>query len=91
MSSQRRGLSAIPSRVALQGDVYIYLHKKLDENFEVIAGLERRVEELESENEGLRESAKKQLSEVSQSADYRISLLEREKAQLRQVLGVWLV
>ena len=58
-----------------QADVYVYLHKKLDENFVVIAGLEEKLDALEEENERLRSGHHKELEAARSDADAKIHAL----------------
>ena len=41
-----------------EADVHFYLHKRLDDNYDVIAGLERRIVELETDLERTEREAK---------------------------------
>ncbi len=76
-----------PSRLPpLQSDVYVYLHKKLDENFDVIADLEEKLEQMEEDNEKLRASSRKELDAARDAAEVRVSTLVSEITSLKDEL-----
>lgn len=61
---------------AEQADVYIYLHKKLDDNFDVIAGLEDRIQELTTDAERRETVSARELEGTKTSADKTIAMLQ---------------
>lgn len=50
-----------------QADVYVYLHKKLDENYNYIASLEDKLEDLEEENESLKSLAQREIDAAAKA------------------------
>ncbi len=69
-----------------QADVYVYLHKKLDENFVVIASLEEKVDALENENERLRSEHSSTLEAATSESDARIRALTAQVDSLSDEL-----
>lgn len=69
-----------------QADVYVYLHKKLDENFAVIASLEEKLESLEDENERLQKLARKEIAAAAAENEAKISDMQRENERLQSDL-----
>ncbi len=69
-----------------QADVYVYLHKKLDENFVVIAGLEEKLDVLEEENERLRSGHHRELESIKSDADAKIHALTSQVNNLTDEL-----
>lgn len=62
--------------------MYIYLHKKLDDNFDVIASLEAKIEELTTDRERLEATAARELSTANRNADQQISSLQQQVEEL---------
>lgn len=69
-----------------QADVYVYLHKKLDDNFDVIAGLEAKILDLEADKDRLAGSMQRELAAAARAAEAEKEELQHEVAQLNDQL-----
>lgn len=69
-----------------QADVYVYLHKKLDDNFDVIAGLEARILDLETEKDRIQGNATREIEALTRKLQGEIDELQRENRDLRDNL-----
>ena len=71
---------------AEQADVYIYLHKKLDDNFDVIASLESKIEELTTDRQRYEQAATRELATTKRTAEQTISGLQQTVEELTDKL-----
>jgi hypothetical protein len=68
----------LEAQKAEQADVYFYLHKKLDDNYDVIAGLERNILELQTEKDRNMEDYEKQMDEEKSISSSKIAALNEK-------------
>ena len=73
--------------ILLQADVYVYLHQKIDENFEVIDNLEHKNADLEEALEKLKKLKADELAQQRQDYEIEIANLNEKVAELERQLA----
>lgn len=69
-----------------EADVYYYLHKKLDDNYDVIAGLEKQILTEQTERERFAKRAQKKYDELQESTDSQIKQLSHKLSEAEKEL-----